>query len=105
MPQSFRMQFGYWDEASQTITLQMTTYQLVEQPGAHPGFRAALLFEGSQFPTPAQPEPGQDVVWTLAGQFTALAPLITPPPLFWFLQARGAIGSGGGPRMNRRFDR
>jgi hypothetical protein len=82
MPQSFRMQFGYWDEASQTITLQMTTYQLVEQPGAHPGFRAALLFEGSQFPTPAQPEPGQDVVWTLAGQFTALAPLITPPPLF-----------------------
>jgi hypothetical protein len=62
---------GYWDESSQTITLHVTTYDPnVLNPPAK--FLDSFLFEGYQFQTPAQPQPGQDVLWTLVGHVTTL---------------------------------
>ena len=66
-PGTNEFQVGYWDESSQTITLHVTK---LYQGG--PQLNHAYLFEGYQFPTPAQPAPRQDVVWTLVGQVTIL---------------------------------
>ena len=65
---------GYWDESSQTITLHITKYDLgpIDPGPGIPNFYASFAFEGCQFPMPAQPLPGQDVVWTLVGHFNMI---------------------------------
>jgi hypothetical protein len=60
---------GYWNESSQAITLATTTYASLMLP---PNFLGTFLFEGYLFQTPAQPQPGQDLLWTLVGHVTAV---------------------------------
>ena len=62
---------GIWDETSRTLT-----FLAVHQ-----------LYKGFLFSTPRNPEPGQDVVWTLAG-FVQVTDLPT------------AIQNGGNARRN-----
>ncbi|HKY28027.1 MAG TPA: hypothetical protein VJM12_08785 [Pyrinomonadaceae bacterium] len=47
---------GFWNEASQSVSF-----------GLPLGEQSVILFEGYAFRTPITPEPGQDVVVTLAG--------------------------------------
>ena len=60
---------GYWNESSQAITLAATAYTALVLP---PNFLGTFLFEGYLFQTPAQPQPGQDLLWTLVGHVTAV---------------------------------
>jgi len=56
---------GFWDEASQTITFTDQVF-----PGGGGGVVGPLtiaLFKGHLFRSPPNPEPGRDVVATLAG--------------------------------------
>lgn len=53
-----KMQDGFWDEVSQTITCGLTK----EIP-----FTPVALFKGYLFRSPENPGPGRDVVATLAG--------------------------------------
>ena len=55
---------GFWDEVSQTITFGLTK-------GQGPGGVAAV-FKGYLFRSPENPEPGRDVVATLAGSLKLL---------------------------------
>jgi hypothetical protein len=67
---------GLWREAAQSIDF------LIERPifspdpigtaPSLPGF-LAHMFRGHLFSTPATPQPGQDIVWTLAGTVTDAA--------------------------------
>ena len=68
----FAQQFrGLWDEVSQTITF-LAMRQLVIPTGLPPGYVPPLenvphSYRGYLFSTPPQPQPGQDIQWTLAG--------------------------------------
>jgi hypothetical protein len=53
-------QTGFWDEVSQTITFGFTK-------GEQGGVTTAAVFKGYLFRSPENPEPGRDVVATLAG--------------------------------------
>jgi hypothetical protein len=72
--QEFRS--GFWDESSQNLTLHVTVFAQFPSPDPNQpdplAFQYSLWFEGHQFPTPAQPLPGQDVVWTLVGHVIAV---------------------------------
>src|SRR5262245_33369102 len=69
VPDQFRS--GFWDESSQNLALHVTT--VLQFPSPDPNqpnpvaFQYSLWLEGHQYPTPAQPSPGQDVLWTLVG--------------------------------------
>jgi hypothetical protein len=60
-PDPNQRRWGFWDESSQAITLDVYNVQ----------FHSAFSFEGCQFQMPVQTIPGQDVTWNLAGLFTA----------------------------------
>ena len=62
---------GFWNEASQSVSF-----------GLPIGDQSVLLFEGYAFRTPITPEPGQDVVVTLAGLVR-----VNTGSAFTFLQA------------------
>jgi len=51
---------GFWEESSQTITFSVTVF-------FGPGSPTIALFKGHLFRTPANPDPGRDVVATLTG--------------------------------------
>lgn len=53
---------GLWNDASQCIT-----FALGDNPNPANEKFLPLCFRGFLFSTPAQPTPGQDVLWTLTG--------------------------------------
>ena len=55
---------GVWDETSRILN-----FTPLDQSQPIPDVPQPLHFRGHLFSTPADPEPGQDVVWTLAGYF------------------------------------
>ena len=59
---------GLWDEVSQTIAFIRQEYSL-QVPGCPPVPHRTIphFFKGYLFSTPPAPQPGQDVLWTLAG--------------------------------------
>jgi hypothetical protein len=75
-PNHFQHRVGFWDESSQSITLHLENYQNL--PNVPFPFIDSFLFEGCQFQMPAQPAPGQDVTWNLAGLFTVFGGSLQP---------------------------
>lgn len=62
---------GIWDEGAQRLVFGVAGAPL-DSPFS--GF-----FESYLFRTPVTPEPGQDIVWTLAGTFTVMFPSVGDP--------------------------
>ena len=58
---------GFWDEVSQTLSI---TAQLTDQFQDVDEIR---MYKGYMFSTPPKPEPGEDILWTLAGSVQATA--------------------------------
>lgn len=54
--------FGFWNEIGQAISF--TLHTATPETGSQ-----TLVFTGYQVRPPAGPDPGQDLVWTLVGEF------------------------------------
>jgi hypothetical protein len=65
------MNRGIWNEAAQRLVFGVA--------GGPPNSPFSGSFDGYLFSTPANPEPGQDIQWTLAGSFTVLFPAAANP--------------------------
>jgi hypothetical protein len=62
---------GLWDNTSSTLSFSPNLV-VVDDPAGPMAFPWKWFFKGVLFSTPFDPEPGQDIEWTLVGFFEVL---------------------------------